>query len=54
MNDLSVVIKLSQLNDLLSVAERVPALEKQFEELQRSYAGLRLLYSEILETLRSR
>lgn len=52
--DVTVSVPLQELMDLIAQAERVPNLEKTVLQLQSSYDGLRMLYSEILEALRSR
>lgn len=54
MTDINVTIPLQQFLDLVSQAERVPALESSLNQLKKSYDGLSMLYSEILEALRSK
>lgn len=52
MTDALISLPYKEFCELMENARRVPELEKQMEELRRTYDGLRQLYSEVLEALR--
>jgi len=52
--NLQIILPLEDLNKILDAARRVPEMEAELQQLKRSNDGLKLLYSQILETLRNK